>query len=210
MKTRTLILNGIAIGEVPDTGDVKADALATREFLETKGLWKPKPKSQQMYAVACSFHKTAAMLYERLDKRHTEPGWRGMDLVPFVVNTAFSLELFLKTIGEAHGKAPWGHDLLVIYKKLPAAARESIESASPQLAPRYSPDGAKPFHELIGPLAKSFERWRYSWELQDGAGMVNVLDAIAALYVLHDVATRSLFPGHSGPPEAGAGPLATR
>lgn len=197
---RTIYYNGAPIGELPSTGNDQADIAATREFLKARGLWKKPSKKQQMYGAAVGFEKTAAMLYGELQQRHAKPGWKGHDMVPFIVNTAFSIELLLKTIGEHHGKAPWGHDLLEVYRKLPATAKRDIDEGKATVPPdRFSPAAIrKTFPELLRPIAKAFEKWRYMWELADGDGMFHIDDALACQFVLHEVATKLLYPDWPG------------
>ena len=113
---KTIYLNGIAVGELPSTGDNKKDAEVTRAFLKKKGLYKETTVVQAMYRQAVSFATTAAHLYKTDLLKAPRNGYSA---VPFVVNSVFSIELYLKTLAQAHKKSLKGHELLKLFDALP-------------------------------------------------------------------------------------------
>jgi hypothetical protein len=84
--------------------------------------------------------------------------------MPFVVNSAFSIELYLKTMHEAHGSPQRGHRLLSLYDALPAETRTMIEQAAVASAPGCLPPDETTvpfvFRDFIADLDNSFVEWR--------------------------------------------------
>lgn len=147
-----------------------------------------------MFNAAAGFLETAQMLHGRIQHaRQVGSSELGRLMAPFVVNASFSIEVFLKAIGEETGNVPWGHDLVRILDELPEKAQELILNASAQLAGSYTQDGARPFPELLATSANAFEEWRYVWE-KKAPKMFVIQDAIAVLFVLHSVSKDLCYP----------------
>ena len=91
---RQVFSDGKLVGEVPMTGDDRKDAAAAKALLESKGHKSPT-KLQTMLYVARSFAMTATDLRER--HLSTSPS-NGYAAVPFIVNAAFSMEVYLKLL----------------------------------------------------------------------------------------------------------------
>ena len=106
---KTVLLNGIVVGEVVSTGDVEKDTESVRQFLKVKGLHKEVSNFQAIFNQAVAFANTSAYLYERDLRRSPR---KGVSVVPFVVNATFSIELYLKALAQKHGKALRGHELV--------------------------------------------------------------------------------------------------
>ena len=126
-KSKTIYVNGIIVGEVGATGDLQKDLDATMKFLKDKGIHKEVTKVQAIFRQALSFASTAAHLYE---KDLTKAPRNGLSLAPFVVNSAFSIELYLKTLHELGGTPVRGHELLKLYDSLPDPTRQAIFSCA--------------------------------------------------------------------------------
>lgn len=163
-------------------------AIAGRELLQGLGLWREPSRIRQMYTAACAFNEAAAAIYDRFNTAEKRRSPAPPPLAPFVVNCAFSMEMFRKTLGEANGtKVPFKHELLELHRQLPKTAKQAIEAALAEIGPRRGVRG-KRFAELIKGMDKAFERWRY---LHEG-GVVDYFDfteSITALEVLHRVTT---------------------
>ena len=82
-------------------------------------------------------------------------------LCPSIVNFAFAAELALKGLHVVHsGKAPFGHDLEVLYLALPAEVQGRIRgSANPAM-----------FNYRLHEMRNAFEVWRYAYE-KDSIGV---------------------------------------
>ncbi len=122
-RKKTLYVNGIIVGEVVATGDFQKDLEVFRQFLRDKGLHKEVTKVQAMFRQALSFATTAAHLYERDLLKAPR---NGLSVAPFVVNSAFSIELYLKTLHELQGKTARGHSLLDLYDQLAETTRDAL------------------------------------------------------------------------------------
>jgi HEPN domain-containing protein len=85
-------------------------------------------------------------------------------VAPFVVNAAFSIEIYLKTIHEAFGNLLRGHDLYKLYDQLSEEPRDMIVSAANDVRPRYKLSGGMTIVSCIKDLNRAFENWRYLYE----------------------------------------------
>jgi hypothetical protein len=118
-RTKTLYLNGVVVGEVEATGYPNHDKDAAIQFLKDKGLHKVVTPVQAMFRQAVSFATTAAHLHKT--DLLTAPR-NGFSVAPFVVNSTFSIELYLKTLSMMHNKVLRGHELLNLFDSLPTEA----------------------------------------------------------------------------------------
>jgi hypothetical protein len=159
--TRKLLLNGIYVGEIDVTGNQEQDAAAAIEMLKQKGLHKEPSAIRSMFQQALSFAKTAAYLHE---KDLSRSPWNGHSVAPFIVNTAFSIELYLKTLGKIFNKPMKGHDLLTLFDSLPTAAHQAIDAVLPACTRELGPAGNVDLRTCISELANSFVEWRYLHE----------------------------------------------
>lgn len=179
---KTVLLNGIAVGEVVSTGDFEHDMQAIRQFLKDKGLRKEVSLCQAMVNQAMAFANTSAYLYER-DLRHSPR--KGVSAAPFVVNAAFSIELYLKALAQKHGVTLKGHELVKLHKALPKKALSEIEQVTPRCANNRSLGESPNFPEYLRELNNTFVEWRYCYELEK-TGPVHIEPAIFVMEVLHE------------------------
>ena len=179
---KTVLLNGIVVGEVVSTGDLEHDAEAVRQFLKSKGLHKEISLYQAIYNQAVAFANTSAYLYERDLRRSPR---KGVSAVPFVVNAAFGIELYLKALAQKHGLALRGHELIKLYEALPSKAHMEIEAVTPKCAANRALDEAPNFLAYLKNLNSTFVEWRYSYELER-TGAVHIEPTIFVMEVLHE------------------------
>jgi len=100
---------------------------------------------------------------------------------PAVVNLAFSVELYIKDLHFAlKGKAPRGHNILELFRKLPEETQQQIRNYpsvqklvafySMQRFPIYVPTDKNKrkitdiLEQQIYKISDAFEKWRYSYE----------------------------------------------
>jgi len=117
--------------------------------------------------------------------------WNVHDLSPFVVNSAFSIELYLKTLAQHHGTVLKGHDLLKLLKAQPAAARADIAAVLPACRLEFPPVGNPELYECVSELADAFVRWRYLHEMKS-ASKVHIDRAIFVTKVVHEACRKAL------------------
>jgi hypothetical protein len=182
MATYEVKLNGIVVGTIPNTGDQMADAAAGQQLIKDLGLHKEISKAQLAMGQARAFADTAAQLYERgLKMGAIVP----TTLVPFVVNSAFAIELYLKTLSEAHGLNTRGHVFVRIFDPLPGDTRDRLEALAPQFAQQYKANTFVNFRAALATLEGAFVAWRYLYE-DNGPLTYDVPLAIAVLATLHE------------------------
>jgi len=195
-QTKTLLLNGVVVGEIEFTGDMKTDAKVAMDFLKAKGLYREIGKVEQIFRSAFAFAMTASDLY---DKHLTNVPRYGPVAVPFVVNAAFAIELYLKTLHQADGQQMRGHSLLELFDALTAARRAEIVAAAQENAPRLavSVKDESEFRATMDKLNNVFVEWRYIFE-KDYSGEVTIQPTILAVIALESVCKAA---GAAGPGE---------
>lgn len=157
--------NGQYICDYESTGDEMKDIAIINQIAIERGLdFRTTTTAEAMFQQANSFAATGAALFERLIRRPPDQ----MAIAPFVVNTAFSLELYMKVLALQHGKKLHGHELSTLFRKLPGAAKQEIERQLAALCEtsRWSA-GIKTFSDLTNVTANlntAFIDWRYSYE----------------------------------------------
>jgi len=181
-RPKTVLLNGIAIGKVVSTGDTKRDVEAVRQFLKDKGLHKEGTLFQAMFNQAFAFANTSNLIYERDLRRHPR---NGLSIAPFVVNAAFSIEIYLKALAQKHGVVLRGHELYDLCKALPEKALSEIEQVTPQCAAKRALDEDPNFTAYLQNLNNAFVDWRYCYE-QYRAGPIHIEPMIFVMEVLHE------------------------
>ena len=179
---KTVLLNGIAVGEVMSTGDMDKDTEAVRQFLKFKGLHKKVSLFQAIFNQAVAFANTSASLYERDLKRAPR---KGFSAAPFVVNATFSIELYIKALAVKHGKSLRGHELLKLYKSLPKAAQVDIEKVIPRCAANRALGEAPDLPKYLSTQNNTFVEWRYCYEVEK-TGPVHIEPAIFVMEVFHE------------------------
>lgn len=181
VEKKSILVNGIVVGEVPATGDLKLDAKVAHEFLAKKGLLKERSPAGEIFSTAVAFANTSAHLYENGLKKYPT---RGESIVPFVVNAAFSIELYLKALAKKHDVTLRGHELLKLYEGLPPKVLAEIESAIPGCA-RDQKLVSPNFIGYLKELNDAFVNWRYIFEKSE-AEVIHIEPTIFVMQVLHD------------------------
>jgi hypothetical protein len=124
LEPRKIYFDGKYIGEVPQTGDQETDLKAMSKLLNERGHLRPT-RDQAMFGQAAAFADNAAHLF-RTGLAGIPPP-RPANVIPFAVNAALAAELYLKTLGHLHGVVNMrGHDLLRLFDRLPAEAKERL------------------------------------------------------------------------------------
>ena len=182
---KTVYVNGIVVGDVEATGDVEKDVELIRNFLKAKGLHREVTMAQAMFRQALSFCTTAAHLYKQ-DLRNAPRNVPSV--VPFVVNSAFSIELYLKTLHHLRGTSVRGHSLLAIYDALSDESRDMVVSIAQRHGPGYQVTVASGdvFRGFVAELDTAFIDWRYIHETGQ-TSRINVQPMILVMKALDEV-----------------------
>jgi len=186
--TKELLLNGIAIGQVEHTGDHEKDTAACLQFIKDKGLYQKPDPVKTIFRQALSFATTASHLHK---KGLSNKPWNVHDVAPFVVNSAFSIELYLKTLAQHHGTVLKGHDLLKLLGALPVAAHVDINAVLPACRLEFPATGNPALRECVSELSNAFVEWRYLHE-KARACPIHIDRAIFVMKVLHEACTKAI------------------
>ena len=158
---KSVVFNGIIVGEYESTGNLDEELSAVRSYLKEKGLWKPVSVNDSMFGQANAFAQTANLLYRRDFSRSP---YKAPSMGPLVVNAVFSIEIYLKTIHEAYGNLRRGHHLLKLYDHLKDEPKNIILSAASDVRPRYKLSDDVTILTCLKDLNHAFEKWRYLYE----------------------------------------------
>ncbi len=182
--SKAILLNGIVIGEVPSTGNTDQDAETVRAFLKEKGLHKEVTPFQAVFNQAIAFANTSAQIYAKDFRRRPH---NGISAAPFVVNAAFSIELYIKALAQKHGTSlrGRGHELVKLHQLLPSRAHIEINQVIPQCAANRALGEPPNFHGYLQHLNDAFVKWRYSYELERTSA-VHIEPTIFVMEVLHE------------------------
>ncbi len=181
------MLNNKPVGYVKETGDPNENVRLAKEFLISKGLWKEIPITKLMYDQAVSFANVSNYIYEKdLKKIPREP----KGITPFVVNAAFSAEMYLKCIQKKYGEPSQTHTLTSLFKALPNKVKDKINKHKKQLESQYDVDSGTLFKEHLKTINNAFETWRYIYEKNNES--IHIPTTIFVLHVLHQTAVEEL------------------
>jgi hypothetical protein len=182
-KTKRLYLDGEFIGEIPAVGDQEQLMRSALAFLESKGLKREVTRVGAMFRLAETFAKAALLVYKadlRVEPRHLP------SVAPFVVNLAFSIELYLKTLSKLHGvPIIRKHKLLGLLDRLPPAALRQIQQFAAICAGRRNDLPDPDFRKCLAQLNDAFVQWRYPHERERAPG-VHSGSAIFVAETLHE------------------------
>lgn len=100
-------------------------------------------------------------------------------IIPIIVNLAFSIELFLKSMLEN----PWGHDLEKLFMKINDNERNAILQLTIKQAQQLEPDFKESdFWDSLKRNKVAFEDWRYFYQRGKNADIFFLLSLATALH----------------------------
>jgi hypothetical protein len=183
-EPRKIYFEGKFVGEVPVTGNMQADLKAASALLRSHASAQPLTRPQAAFRQASAFAINAQHLFNAglVGVPPREP----MNVIPFAVNAAFAIELYLKTLGFVHGRKLHGHNLLSLLDELPAEAKDLLRL---EIARAPATEGIKDsdgFRTEVARVRHVFKEWRYLHE-RDSAPEIRFLEFIHVLNVLHNV-----------------------
>jgi hypothetical protein len=188
--TKTLKFQGEVVGEYLGSDDLDEDVAAARELLRQKGLDKRPSLPQTIYGQAAAFAYAADQIYRELRQRAPD---RPIVAAPFVVNAAFSAELFLKALHNLDGETRRGHRLVPLFDSLSEARRAELMAEVQQFAAGHGEvPGEVDLRALLTVLNDAFRKWRYVYE-EERAGPIHLQQTILVMETLHSVCKRAVF-----------------
>lgn len=160
---KDLLVNGKIIGQYISTGDTELDAPIALAKLRELGHEAPEfPAWMYIRQQAIYFQDTCAYLLQSEINR--PPPRRPFALIPYVVNSAFCVELYLKALALKHGKKLRGHELLELFNELPAEALADINLSIADALKDAPIDGEADIPGFMKAMNDVFVRWRYAYE----------------------------------------------
>jgi hypothetical protein len=183
----TVMCDNKPIGYVKDTPDPVENARLGLELLKSKGLWKKIPIEKSMFDQAASFAHVANYVYGKdLKKLPRNP----QGITPFVVNAAFSAEMYLKCIQQKYEKPAETHILTALFKKLPNKVKDIVSKYKKQIESQYDVEPNLKFKDHLKKINFAFENWHYIYE--QSTEHVHIPTTIFVLDVLHQTAVQEL------------------
>lgn len=160
---RDVTLDGKVVGWFESTGDEEKDLELARAKLRASGLERPPLPQWMLIRQQAMDFRDACGLIMNYDLGRRPPERRPLS-IPYVVNTAFCLELYLKALSLRHGNEQRGHDLLKLYDQLPQAAKEAIFSKIPDAQQEVGHPCPVDVRVLLAVIKDNFSQWRYAHE----------------------------------------------
>ena len=148
------------------------------DYMEEKNILDPN----RMFKQACAFSDCARCceiepnnIIEYRFNSHTVSG---------IVNSAFSCEVFIKTLLVIHGvsvnnmrgkKACDGHNLKKLWKLFKEKDYETASLVELKMQEIFNSNDKNMFDELLDSISNAFEYWRYIYEKNSGSININFL-----------------------------------
>lgn len=99
--------------------------------------------------------------------------------IPIIVNLAFSIELFLKSMLDS----PWGHDLEKLFMQIDDNEKKAILQLTIKQAQQLEPDFKESdFWDSLRRNKLAFEDWRYFYQRGKNANIFFLLSFATALH----------------------------
>lgn len=188
---KDLMVNGKIVGQYISTGDSELDVPIVRAKLRELDIESVElPLWMHIRQQAIYFQDTCALLLNlEIDR---PPPRRPFALIPYVVNTAFCIELYLKALALKHGKELRGHELLQLYSELPAEALADITFSVSDALNDAPIAGEVDVPKFMKTMNDVFVQWRYAYE-HDQLGQLH-MDMLRFLRMLMFYACRNEVP----------------
>jgi hypothetical protein len=185
--------NGTYICDFDFTGDATRDAATVDRLLTERGLNQTPTMERSMFNQANSFASISADIFE---KHLMKQPPNGAAMSPFVVNTAFAIELFIKTLAMQHGKKLHGHEIKKLFKKLPGAAKDQIDRHLAKLSSTSQWAGEiktiQDLQDVFGEIDTAFVDWRYLHENARKPLKITFMPTIFLSEILHAACAENL------------------
>ncbi|NTV06155.1 MAG: hypothetical protein HGA59_06560 [Chlorobiaceae bacterium] len=168
MKTIRFERDGKFVGEIPDTGDFLKNIEAFEKYEKDFGIYTESHPAQAINLQAFTFGKIAINLF---DDYLCAPVTNGDDAIqycnyaiPFIVNGAFSIELYLKTLHLIFSNPQKGHKLLILFNNLPEALQITIKQSANEFMIKHKLSPEPDLLAIFEVINSAFEDWRYLHE----------------------------------------------
>lgn len=110
-------------------------------------------------------------------------------MYPFVVNAAFSIELYLKTLHRRFGKSATGHQIRNLFDALPAEAQQVVFESGESVKHKHALGEEPQILTYLDQLNEAFVKWRYSYEHQY-LSQIGIPSTVFLIDALHQACCR--------------------
>lgn len=163
---------------------------AARDLLRAKGLYNSPSLVRVMLGQANAFAYVANATYVELANNRVPD--KPIVAAPFVVNAAFSVELYLKTLHVVtSGSHAHQHKLLDLYDSLPDTRRTELQDQAVLVAAEHGEGPQVQLRNLLTMLNDAFVHWRYVYELPR-SGTIHLQQTILVMHACRDVCARAV------------------
>lgn len=160
---RKLIVDGRLVGWFEATGDSEVDKHLAIARLKELGHEAPVlPPWMRIRQQAMDFRDACGLLMN-YSERERLPQMRPL-YVPYLVNSALCIELYLKALSLRHGREQRGHDLHKLFLNLPANAIEAINGRVEEAREEVGIPTVPDLTSTLQIIKDSFIDWRYLHE----------------------------------------------
>lgn len=167
-ETIRLVIDGKFIGEIQDTGDFLKNIEAFEQYKRDHGIHEESKPAQAINLQASTFGKIAINLfYNHLCAPITsgqEANQFSSNAIPFIVNGAFAIELYLKTLHMIHSEKKEGHELLELFNDLPEAVQIAIKQTANEFIIKHNLALDTDLRSCLSRINNAFVEWRYLHE----------------------------------------------
>lgn len=108
-----------------------------------------------------------------------------------IVNSAFSCEIFIKTLLVFNGKKPHGHKLKALWNDFKKSDKETALLVEKRIQNWFDSKNDNLFNELLNESSDAFEHWRYIYEKQNAKININFLKGLRI--ILREICCNKLF-----------------
>ena len=183
LKYLKIIDKGKEIGKIIDSGDPLENAKRYTQFLKDENLYIELSQSKLMFKQARAFTKIARGIYS---KSLRKPPFGHEACAPFVVNSAFACEMYLKTLQSIYGKAEEIHNFSSLFKHLPNKLKDKVNKLAKEKSADFKIHSKILFKDHIKTISNAFVDWRYIYEKESATVNINVI--LLILTVLDTIA----------------------
>ncbi|MEN0679083.1 hypothetical protein [Plesiomonas shigelloides] len=185
--TKQVIFQGKVIGTIPDCESFEESAALVDELITKKGLHNDLSKEKAIFNQAVSFGKVVMNIYH--SGLSSKP-WDLLIIPPFVVNSAFCVEMYLKCLLEMNGEMKSVHSLILLFDRLPQKVKLLINEKMAEMVSEFPFGSNGDFRQRLSVISNAFVNWRYIYESESGT--INVQDVILIMRVLDCIARSEL------------------
>ncbi|WP_046007477.1 hypothetical protein [Pseudoalteromonas rubra] len=166
------------IGKIIDSGDRLENSKRYIQFLKDENLYLELSQSKLMFKQARAFAKIARGIHS---KSLRKPPFSHEACAPFVVNSAFACEMYLKTLQNIYGKAEEIHNLSSLFKHLPNKVKDKVNKFTKEKSAEFKIHSKTLFKDHTKTISNAFLDWRYIYEKESATVNVNVILLILTL-----------------------------